>query len=165
MDATLAYLRKIPVGAVIAVLSIAGLWAMSDAPTAPARVPNLVGHPAPSAQKIASADGFGTRVVFVSRGGVAGTVVGQGPEPRAIADRGTQIELAVTKGAQQIKVPDLRNMPADDARYVLRRGRLQPGDVTYERRPGKEPDRVITTRPAPGAVVDVGSTIDLIVAS
>jgi eukaryotic-like serine/threonine-protein kinase len=165
MDATLAYLRKIPFGAAIAVLAVAGLWGMSSSASAPVRVPDVVGHPVPTAQKIASADGYGTRVVYVARGGVAGTVVAQRPEARAIAKRGTQIELDVTKGAQQIRVPDLRDMPTDDARFVLRRGKLTPGDVIYERRPGKEMGRVITTRPGPGAVVDIGSRIDLVVAS
>jgi eukaryotic-like serine/threonine-protein kinase len=165
MDSVLAYLRKVPVGAAIAVIAVAGLWSMSRSATAPARVPDLVGRRVELANAIAKRDGYTTRVVLVPRGGVVGTVLSQDPVARSITARGTTIVLRVTKGAQQVRVPDLRDMPADDARFVLRRGHLKPGDVTYQRQPGKEPDRVITTQPGPGSVVDVGTTIDLVVAS
>jgi serine/threonine-protein kinase len=64
-----------------------------------------------------------------------------------------------------VKVPDVRGVPVDEARRQLDRGNVRPGAVTYREHDEIQRDRVITTVPPPGRLVDVNTTVDIIAAS
>jgi beta-lactam-binding protein with PASTA domain len=55
-------------------------------------------------------------------------------------------------------------MPVSEAIKVLGSSGLAPGDVIYRRAPGREPNRVIGTNPAPGTTVDAGSRVHVVAA-
>ncbi len=158
-------LRRVPAGPLIAVAAVVGLWFMSSAPDALARVPDLEGLPLESARVQADAAGYHPRILLRDGPGRAGTVLRQHPPPTAILARGGSIDLHVTRGAKQVGIPDVRGMPVDEAQRLLRQSQLSPGDVTYRTVPGGEPNRVIATDPPAGATVDAGSTIHVIAAA
>lgn len=165
METLKAYARFIPVGPLIAAAAVAAIWWMSTGPGAAARVPDVRGLPADAAQTAAASAGYRTRITLQSGAGLAGTVLDQQPTPGDIAGKGTAIDLRVSTGAPQVKVPDVRGMPVDEARLVLKETGLEPGDVTYRRSPGREPNRVISTNPKPGATVDAATPVAVIAAA
>lgn len=134
---------------------------MSTGTDALARVPDLEGLRLQAAQSRALASGYPTRVVLTAGPGLAGTVLDHEPPPGSLAHRGSPIVLRVTQGARQVRVPDVRGMPVAEALRLLSEAELAPGDVTYRRDPRKEPNRVVTTDPAPGASVDAGTDVNL----
>jgi serine/threonine-protein kinase len=117
-----------------------------------------------SAQKVAAAAGYSTSVVLRAGPGRAGTVLDQQPEAERFLGRRSAIILAVSRGARQVGVPDVRGMPVDEARRVLAEAELTPGDVTYRRETRAEPNRVISTEPPGGSTVDAGTKVDVFAA-
>jgi serine/threonine-protein kinase len=161
----LKLLRHIPVGGVVAVAAVAQLWVMSGSPTALDHVPDLVGLRGDVAQRQARASGYLAHFVIRPGPGRAGTVLDQRPDPGTLAGRSSAIDLFVTEGAPQVAVPDVRGMPVHEARQTLIRAGLEPGDVTYRRGTGAESDRVISSDPKGGSVVDAGSKVSIIAAA
>lgn len=152
-------------GPVLAAAAVTGLWAMSSSTAAVDRVPDLRGLQLDVAQVRASTSGYPTRVVLDAGPGVAGTVLDHEPPAGALQPRGSPIELRVTRGARQVRVPDVRGMPVREARQLLAEAELTPGSVTYGAAPGAEPNRVIASHPAPGASVDSGTSVHLTAAT
>jgi beta-lactam-binding protein with PASTA domain len=157
-------LLRIPVGPVVAAVAVAGIWMLGNTPDAAARVPELRTLNVNTAIAKAAHAGYFTNVSFRKGGGIAGTVVAQRPEPRVVFDKHSTIVLVVTRGAAQVKVPDVRHLPVDEARRRIDRGNLRVGHVTYRRDPELEPDRVIATRPKQNTLVDAYSTVDIVAA-
>lgn len=137
---------------------------MSAQPTSLARVPDMKGRDLNSAQKQAAAAGYPTSIALRAGPGRAGTVIDQRPEPGTYLAKRSSVVLAVTQGARQIGVPDVRGMPVDEARRVLEEADLTPGDVIYRRAANAEPNRVISTDPPGGATVDAGTTVNVVAA-
>jgi serine/threonine-protein kinase len=148
-------------GPMVALAAVALLWWMSTGPTALARVPDLTGLRADAADALAGQSGLATKPVRVVRGGQAGTVIGQSPEPGAFLRRGRQITVAVTLGARQVVVPQVVGMPVDQARGVIAQAGLSVSAVIYRQYPEAEPGRVVSTLPAAGARADQGSGVEL----
>ena len=155
---------RTPPGAVVAAVAIAGLVFMSSAPDASARIPSFRGMQVNPAIAKAAKAGYFAKVRFVRGGGIPGTVIGQSPAFLEIRDKGSEITLNVTKGKAQVRVPDVRGVHVDEARRRLDRGNVRPGAVIYRDDAKTQRDRVITTVPAPGKLVDVNTTVDLIAA-
>lgn len=146
-------------GPVLAAAAIAGFWGMSNGTDALARVPDLAGLPLQAAEQRAKAAGYATRVILEPGPGVAGTVLDHEPASGRLAQRGTAIVLRVTQGARQVRVPDVRGMPVAEAFRLVGEAGLSPGNVNYRRDPGKEPNRVLRSDPAPDASVDAGTEV------
>ncbi len=157
----LELLARLPVGPLVAVVAVAGVYLMSGTPDASARIPHLLGLQVNPAIAKATTAGYFTEVVFRAGGGIAGTVVRQQPETAVVRNKNTTITLEVTRGAAQVRVPDVRRLPVDEARRRIDRGNLKPGTVTYKKDPELESDRVISTVPASGALVDVNTTVHI----
>lgn len=149
----------------MAVIAVAGIWLMSGTPTASARIPSLAGMQINPAIAKAAKAGYFTKVEFRRGGGIAGTVVGQDPVPGVVRDKHSTIVLRVTRGAAQVRVPDVRHLPVDEARRRIDRGNLKPGTVTFRNEPKLEPDRVISTVPKAGTLVDVNTRVDIVAAT
>jgi len=160
-----ARLRSVPLGLVLAAAAVLVLAALQGQATATARVPSLVDMPGEEAQQVAEASGFGVRTVEADRGGVAGTVVGQEPNPATLHRRGTTITLTVTRGAPQIEVPDLTGLSADEARDALRAAGLSSGEISYQPATDTEPGSVLRTIPRAGTSMDEGSDVHIIAAA
>jgi serine/threonine-protein kinase len=164
VDGLTRWLVRVPAGPVIAAAAIAGLWGMSVQTTSLARVPELTRLDVTTAQREAAAAGYSTSFSLRDGPDRAGTVLDQQPEPGSFLARRSVIALAVSRGAKQVGVPDVRGMPVEEARRVIQGAELTPGDVTYRRAVGKEPDRVISTDPPQGATVDAGTRVDVVAA-
>jgi serine/threonine-protein kinase len=165
MARILRLVQGVPPGPVLAVVAIIGLWAMSNASNAIARVPDLQGAPAHGARSTAAKDGYTVVFELVRGPGVGGTVVGQDPPPGAFLARGSAIAVRITRGKPQVVVPNVAGMPVGQARDVLSRAGVRPGDISYRAAPGSEPNRVIATDPPAGTKVDIGARVDLIAAA
>jgi beta-lactam-binding protein with PASTA domain len=135
---------------------------MQGAPSAAQRVPELEGLDVNRAVATAAHDGFFTKVEFKPGGGVAGTVISQSPDAPVISTKRSTIVLEVTKGVAQLRVPDVRRLPVDEARRRITDGHLAPGAVTYTEHEDIEPNHVITSDPEPNALVDIGTTVDIV---
>ena len=164
MERFLHLLGRIPAGPVVAVVAIGGIWLMSGTPSAAVRVPHLEETDVNKAIARAAEDGFFTKVVFRTGGGVAGTVIRQRPRAEVIRNKRSTIVLEVTKGAAQIQVPDVRLTPVDDARRRLSDAHLRPGAVRYQKGGQVRSNSVIRTVPPHGTLVDVDSTVDIVAA-
>jgi serine/threonine-protein kinase len=165
MDLLTGLVRRVPAGPVLAVISVLGLWAMANAPAAAARVPDLEGLHFEAAAITAGRHGYATRVTRRPGPGIPGTVVAQHPEPGVVLERGSLIDVEVTKGGTRVGVPDVSGLPVAHARRVLVDASLRPGDVTFRLTPGVEPNRVISTDPKPGSTVDAGTEVHIVAAA
>lgn len=162
MDEILWYLKCVPVGGVIAVVSIFLLWFLSGSPAASAFVPKIEGRSIQDANATAAKHSFALRFIVRPGGGRAGTVVRQDPQPGTPLAKNIPITAVVTKGVAQVRLPDIKGKAVDDVRHALQAAHVTPGVVTYKRDAKVAPDRVITTKPPPGTYVDVGSSVEII---
>jgi eukaryotic-like serine/threonine-protein kinase len=162
VERALHLLARVPAGPIVAVVAVICIWLMSGTPSASQRVPDLERLDVNAAVARAAHDGFFTKVVFRRGGGVAGTVIRQTPDPDVIRDKRSTIVLEVTKGVAQLRVPDVRRLPVDEARRRIEDGHLTPGAVTYKQDPDVESNHVIESHPAQGKLVDIGTTVDIV---
>jgi beta-lactam-binding protein with PASTA domain len=162
VDEILFYLRRIPVGGVLAFLGVGFLWFLSASPGATAFVPSVTGIPIQQANEVAAAHSFALKIVVRAGGGRAGTVVEQSPEPGTALPHDEPITAVVTKGVTQVRLPVVKGKAVEDVRGALQAAGVKPGIVTFRKDATVPPDHVITTDPAPGSFVDVGSTIEII---
>jgi beta-lactam-binding protein with PASTA domain len=162
VDEILWYLKRVPVGGVLAAIVVFFLWFLSASPNAAHFVPEVQGHQVQEAVSIAAQHSFALRFVVRKGGGRAGTVVTQDPKPGTALAKNVPITAVVTEGVTQVKLPDIKGKTVDDVRHALQAAHVTPGVVTYKRDSKVAPDHVITTKPAPGTYVDVGSSVEII---
>ena len=89
--------------------------------------------------------------------------------PGAPIAKGTKVDLEVGDGLgnQEFEVPNLVNMPEDEARTLLAGQHLEVGEVFKQpAEQGQTPGTVVRQRPvsAPGATIRMGQLVDLWVA-
>ena len=96
-----------------------------------------------------------------------GTAVGTVPTAGSSVERNSEITLNISEGPSAIKIPaDLPGRTEADARDVLRRtGLTGAPKTTLNNSPNVPAGIVITTNPAPGQSVAVGSTVEIIVST
>jgi beta-lactam-binding protein with PASTA domain/predicted Ser/Thr protein kinase len=127
-------------------------------------VPRVVGLPRDEAEQQLRQEGFEPEVERVFSADVpAGRVVETSPPAGTTIERGSTVTMQVSRGPEQVEVPDVTGESEEDARSTLESLGLRAGDVTREPS-GEPPDTVIEQSPAAGEEVDVGSAVDLTVA-
>lgn len=96
-----------------------------------------------------------------------GTAVGTVPSAGSSLERNSEITLKISEGPSVITIPaDLPGRTEADARDVLRRtGLTGAPKTTLNNSPNVAAGVVITTNPAPGQNVAVGSTVEIIVST
>ncbi|QDY89690.1 Stk1 family PASTA domain-containing Ser/Thr kinase [Arthrobacter sp. UKPF54-2] len=96
-----------------------------------------------------------------------GTAVGTVPTAGSSLDRNSDVTLKISEGPSVITIPgDLPGRTEADARDVLRRtGLTGAPKTTLNNSPNVAAGVVITTKPAPGQNVAVGSTVEIIVST
>ena len=96
-----------------------------------------------------------------------GTAVGTVPTAGSSLERNSEITLKISEGPSVITIPaDLPGRTEADARDVLRRtGLTGAPKTTLNNSPNVAAGVVITTNPAPGQNVAVGSTVEIIVST
>ncbi|AWN23409.1 serine/threonine protein kinase [Deinococcus irradiatisoli] len=94
-----------------------------------------------------------------------GRVVAQLPAPGAVIRRGQSVRLLISSGisVQQTWLPDLRGLPFDDARDLVRRAGLVVNSIKKEASDAAE-NTVLRQVPAAFSKVDVGSPVTLVLA-
>jgi len=91
----------------------------------------------------------------------AETIIGTSPEPGTRVDRGFTVTVTVSTGARKIDIPDVANLPQDQAGAMLTEAGLTVGTV-YSVNSGTVPAGVvIDTNPKSPIQVARGTAIDL----
>ena len=86
-------------------------------------------------------------------------VTGQSPRAGTTQEEGTEVLLTVSQGIEQVEVPDLSGMNANDARAALQRAGLKYEAGAAEHSDTVKENRVLRQSPAAGEKVEKGSTV------
>ncbi len=131
-----------------------------------APVPSVAGLPQDEAEAQLQDAGFETRVEREFSDDVRqGRVITTQPGPGSVIERGTEVTLQVSRGPEQVEVPDVVGQAEDDARDALQDAGLSVGEVTEEESSDEEPGTVLEQDPAAGAAVDRGANVNLVIAA
>ena len=129
-----------------------------------AAVPSVVGLSQKDAEKQLKDAGFKTKVEQQFSDTVKkGTVISTTPAVGTLVERGTTVTLTVSKGKEQVAVPDVDGETEDNARSAIEAAGLRVGKVTAEES-DQDPGTVIDQSPAAGKQVAKGSAVNLTVA-
>jgi eukaryotic-like serine/threonine-protein kinase len=129
-----------------------------------ATVPQLAGEPRRQAEEQLRDAGFEPRVQrsfsdTVPRGRVIGTT----PPGGTTIEVGSTVILDVSRGREQVEVPDVVGRSENNARSAIEGAGLRVGEVTEEAS-GEAPGTVIEQTPASGEEVARGEAVDLVIA-
>jgi beta-lactam-binding protein with PASTA domain len=139
---------------------------VSDGATLVNTPTGLVGQPEEDATAALQSAGLEAEVTRqASEDFEEGLVIGfaGGEEPAAQLPRGSTVGLVVSSG-DEVEVPDLEGMRAEDAAAELRNRGLDV-DIDEDDSDDHEPGEVIRTDPEAGDEVDAGDTVTIIAAA
>lgn len=147
--------------AVLAIIAIvAGVFAMNNQGEM-VTVPDVTNQPVETARMMLEDAGFvvGTETQVYNADIQAGNVVSTNPTANSQARKGSTVNLNVSRGTEQVTVPDLKNQTSDEALRTLSNLGLtgQIGDPVYSNE--VEKDRVASQDTAAGTAVNKGSTV------
>lgn len=128
-------------------------------------MPNLVGQPAPAAQRTLAARGLQLRVadrVYSSL--PVNAVVRQSPPPGEEMKISQDAHVVLSLGQQTVKIPALEGQSMRAARISLLQAGLQLGEVTTIFLPGTQPDVVLKQDPPVGTTAS-SPHVDFLVSS
>ncbi|UCF77971.1 MAG: PASTA domain-containing protein [Candidatus Eiseniibacteriota bacterium] len=129
------------------------------------RVPDLRLSTVPQAERLLREQGLTlteTQLGF-SPDVPKGCVVSQYPPPFAIVKRNRGVRISVSSGELGVSVPELKGQSLRHAEIVLGRAGLQLGRVCQAHSGDMPPDVIISTYPGPGALVEEGGSVDMLV--
>ena len=92
-----------------------------------------------------------------------GEVISQTPKAGTEVKRGDTISLVVSKGAEQVKVPDITGKTKSDAEKALKKAGFKVGRISYDYSSSVSEGRVVSQEIDGGDKTDKGSTIDFVV--
>jgi beta-lactam-binding protein with PASTA domain len=131
-----------------------------------AAVPFVAGLPSDEAEDQVQAAGFETQIERLFSDEVPrGRVIDTQPASGSVVERGTTVVLRVSRGVEQVEVPDVVGDSEDNARSALEDAGLRVGEVTEEESVDEEPGTVLEQSPAAGQQVDRDARVDLVVAT
>jgi eukaryotic-like serine/threonine-protein kinase len=131
-----------------------------------ASVPTVAGMPEDEATAALEDAGFEPRVERVFSDDVRqGRVIDTQPAAGSVIERGATVVMRVSRGVEQVEVPDVVGESEDNARSALEGAGLRVGQVTEEENADEEPGTVLEQDPAAGGQADSGSAVDLVVAA
>lgn len=93
-----------------------------------------------------------------------GKVMSQDPNPNSKVERGTQVNLVISKG-REVEVPDLRNMTIAQAEEVLKEAGLRLGRTLTQKSDSVEKDLIISQDPRSYSKLQAGTEIDVTVST
>ena len=93
-----------------------------------------------------------------------GKVMRQDPSPNTKVDRGSQVNLVISKG-REVEVPDLRNMTIAQAEEVLKEAGLRLGRTMTQKSDNVDKDLIISQDPRSYSKLQTGSEIDVTVST
>ncbi|HUY51747.1 MAG TPA: Stk1 family PASTA domain-containing Ser/Thr kinase [Streptosporangiaceae bacterium] len=124
-------------------------------------VPSVVGMTQSAAEKAIAKAGLTSKVVQVPSSSVkAGLVISTNPQFGAKVAPGSQVTLNVSAGPKQVKVPNVVGDQQSAAQAALQNFNVVPKTDTTSTKPA---GTVIRQTPAPGTLVNPGSTVTIYV--
>lgn len=156
--------RNAVIGVVVALLAVIGIVAAAMAlggNQEMVNVPDVSNKPIAEARSELQAAGFTivTETEVYNPDVEAGNVVSTDPAAGVQAAKGSSVNITISKGTEQVTVPDLRGMSADEAQRVLASYGLngQQGDAVFS--DDVEENRVAQQDIAAGTTAYKGDTI------
>ena len=159
--------KKGPLIAVLVIVAIAAVGAISyfllsgGLSGGSVEVPDYTGKTLTQATQEVEEGGFALGTVDYQYSDIvdADKVISQTPRAGSHQEKGTKVNLVVSQGVEQVSVPDLSNMTANEARSAL-----QTVGLKYEAGAAEHSDKVaenhvLRQSPAAGQQVDKGSTV------
>src|SRR4051812_37389081 len=129
-----------------------------------AAVPSVAGLSRADAEDQLREAGFDVKVEQVFSDEVGkGKSIETAPPEGTLVERGTAVTLRVSKGPEQVSVPDVTGETEENARSAIEGAGLRVGKVT-EQESEEEPGTVIKQSPAADKRASKGSAVDLTVA-
>jgi serine/threonine-protein kinase len=159
------------VAAVLGALVVLGLFGRSlldggDKPQQQVAVPSVVNKPVETAQAEIRAAGLKPETNEVNSPRDVGTVVDQSPGGAEMVAPGSVVSLSVSIGPDTVDLPDLKGYNQDEAKTTLTNLGLKVAATNKEvDDSGVDKGKVVSTSPAAGETVAVGSTVTLSVSS
>jgi len=137
---------------------------LSDGP-APVTVPDVLQFRVDEARRILAAAGLAVGSIdSVPASADRGVVVSTRPPEGTPRAPGARIDLVVSRGPADVRVPDVAGLQEEAARQRIEMVGLTVG-LVQTRPPGRaRPGSILEQRPAPGVLLPRGARIDLIVA-
>lgn len=155
---------KVIIGVIVAVLAVIGIVAAAMAfgnNGETATVPDVTNKPIAEARAEIQSAGFkvGTETEVYNSDIPTGSVVSTNPAAGEQAKKGSTININVSKGTEQVTVPDLKGKTADEAQKALAAAGLnsQQGDTVFS--DDVEEGKVASQDTASGATAYKGDTI------
>ena len=124
-------------------------------------VPDVVGMQEDQAIAAIEAAGFvvGNTDYTFDDNAEEGEVIGQDPSGKSKQPEGTKINLTVSSGIEEIRLPDFTNMTIEEAQKKAGEYGLILQASTPEYSADVELNKIISTKPASGEKVEKGSTV------
>jgi beta-lactam-binding protein with PASTA domain len=129
-------------------------------------VPSVVGLSEAMAKSQLTAIGFNVRVKTVKQTDISqkeGDVLGESPDARAGALKGSIVTIRVVSGTALVAVPEWSNDSPQEAGAVLIKADLEPGTSSKEYGTPVAPGDVISSNPPSGKLVRQGTTVALVI--
>ncbi len=132
---------------------------------APAAIPDVVGFDLEVARQVVSAAGFRIgKVDSLSSTTEEGVVISTRPETGAFQPPGTALELVVSRGAPDIRIPNLLGLAKEEARQRLETAGLKLGTIsTRDAGQGAAPGIVVDQRPGTGMMSPKGARVNIVI--
>jgi eukaryotic-like serine/threonine-protein kinase len=152
----------------LALLGVAAFFlvrSLLPTPTEQVTVPDVVGEREDDAVSRLEDAGFEVQVDREFNDEVQpGRVIEQDPPAGDRVDRGSQVMLLVSRGAQPVEVPDLTGLTQDEAEQTIADAGFEVGSVT-SRESQEDEGTVVDQSPPGGTDARPGSAVDLVVSS
>ncbi len=151
--------------ALLAIAAVAVLLLTAPAKSGRVTVPNLAGETQAAAVSSLRHEGLVPVVLLAANARVpTGQVVGSTPPGGTIVAKGSRVSVVVSSGPGVIGLPDVNGKSSSDAVKILRDAGFQP-TTQSQASESVEKGRVISTDPAAGIEVQVGSPVTVLVSS
>ncbi|MBR2215309.1 MAG: Stk1 family PASTA domain-containing Ser/Thr kinase [Selenomonadaceae bacterium] len=142
-----------------AFLSFGKFWSNQEA-----TVPDVVGKQMTLARQILEDAHLRVNVAETYDAEVpAGQVVSQSPEAEATVKEQRLVTIYVSKGGEDLEMPDLTGLTRADAENKLKKMGLKLGDGVYEKYSSEEPGTVIGQDVRAGSKITKGQSVDITV--
>ena len=128
----------------------------------PVTVPSVIGQDKDDARETLEAAGFEVSAQNTDSDSPEGEVVGQDPAAGTSVDKGSRVTITVSRGPQEVDVPDVVGLDRAGARSALRGAGL--GVEVVERQSPEPKGTVLSQSPSGGTSVPAGTTVTITVA-
>lgn len=153
--------------AIIAAIAVIAALAFALGGNQTGTIPNVTGQTLEQAEATLEQAGYtvGTTTEVFDDTVPSGSVVSTDPAAGTPADAGTTVNLTVSKGKDQVQVPDLSGMTADQAKAALQKVGLTAVQGDSKHSGSVAEGKVCDQDPASGTAVDANSTVTFYLSS